>query len=145
MSTLIEDIEHLTTKYGFDQEKLDIAKLYFRGKLLEEEFDEYLLAVRDRDAEGTVDALVDLTVVALGTLAIIGVDIQKAWNEVHKANMAKERGIKPGRESSGGFDLIKPPGWTGPDHSGNHGRLKALFAECPLESGGSIRSFEPLA
>ena len=144
MSTLIEDIEQLTTKFEFNKDPLTLSKLYFRGQLLQEELNEYLEAVYFRRADDTVDALIDLTVVALGTLAILDIDIQKAWDEVHRANISKQRGVKPGRESSGGFDLIKPPGWTAPYHEDNVGRLKAFFAECPLESSGSLRSSEPL-
>lgn len=144
MSTIIEDIEQLTTKFEFDKEPLSLGKLYFRGQLLQEELNEYLEAIYFREEADTVDALIDLTVVALGTLAILKVDIQKAWDEVHRANISKERGIKPGREQSGGFDLIKPTGWTAPFHEDNVGRLKAFFAECPLESSGSVRSSQPL-
>jgi hypothetical protein len=131
MSTIVEDIEQLTTTFEFDKEPLSLTKLYFRGQLLQEELNEYLDAVYFRKPDDVVDALVDLTVVALGTLAILKVDIQKAWDEVHRANMSKQRGIKPGRENSGGFDLIKPAGWTAPFHEDNVGRLKAFFSENP--------------
>lgn len=144
MSTIVEDIEQLTTEFEFDKEPLSLGKLYFRGQLLQEELNEYLEGVYFRNDDDVVDALIDLTVVALGTLAILKVDIQKAWDEVHRANMAKERGIKPGREQSGGFDLIKPAGWTAPYHEDNTGRLEAFFAQCPPEGGGGLRSAEPL-
>jgi predicted HAD superfamily Cof-like phosphohydrolase len=131
MSTIVEDIEQLTTTFEFDKEPLDLRKLYFRGQLLQEEINEYLDAVYFRQDDDVVDALIDLTVVALGTLAILKVDIQKAWDEVHRANMSKQRGIKPGRENSGGFDLIKPQGWTAPYHEDNVGRLKDFFINHP--------------
>lgn len=127
MSTLIEDIEDLTTKYGFDAESPTLKKLKFRLDLLDEELSELKYAVNAAETEEIVDSLIDLTVVALGTLAAFKVDIQEAWNEVHRANMAKERGIKPGREHSGGFDLVKPPGWKSPCHAGNTGRLETVF------------------
>ena len=38
-----------------------------------------------------------------------------AFNLVHKANMAKVSGKKPGRIMTAGFDAIKPPGWQEPD------------------------------
>lgn len=144
MSTIVEDIEQLTTKFEFDKEPLSIAKLYFRGQLLQEEINEYLDAIYFRQDDDAVDALIDITVVALGTLALLKVDIQKAWDEVHRANMSKERGIKPGRENSGGFDLLKPPGWTAPFHEDNVGRLKAFFDSCPPQGSGSLCGSEPL-
>ena len=38
-----------------------------------------------------------------------------AFNLVHKANMAKISGKKPGRTTLTGYDAIKPPGWQEPD------------------------------
>ena len=76
------------------------------------------------DAEEVVDGLIDLCVVAIGTLDALGVDPYKAWDEVHKANMAKEVGVKPTRPNPLGLpDLVKPEDWVGPSHKGNHGSL----------------------
>jgi len=121
MSSIVGDIYTLQAKYGFNKDTLTKDKLLFRHAQMSEELGEYLEAVNDNNAEEAVDALVDLTVFALGTLAIAGVDIQEAWDEVHYANMSKERGVKPGREQSGGWDLIKPSDWEAPDHAGNTG------------------------
>ncbi len=124
---MIEDIIRMYSEYAFDLEEFDLKKLVFRMELLEEEFNETTQAVVNGDAEEVVDGLIDLIVIAIGTLSLAGVDVQKAWDEVYRANMTKERGIKPGREQSGGFDIIKPEGWKGPDHSNNHGRLDGIF------------------
>ena len=71
-----------------------------------------------------VDGLIDLIVVAIGTLDILGVDTDKAWDEVHGANMSKEPGIKESRPNPLGLpDMIKKPDWKGPNHEGNTGRL----------------------
>tara|TARA_R110000744_G_scaffold186907_1_gene306309 strand:- start:244 stop:540 length:297 start_codon:yes stop_codon:yes gene_type:complete len=76
------------------------------------------------DSEEVVDGLIDLCVVALGTLDALGVDPYRAWDEVHKANMSKEVGVKEGRDNPLGLpDLVKPNGWIAPDHSDNHGDL----------------------
>lgn len=139
MSTLLEDIEDLTTKYQFREDHFDIDKLNFRVTLLQEELNEIQHAIGSAAADEVVDGLIDLVVVALGTLAIAGVDTQEAWDQVQRANMAKVRGIKPGREQSGGFDLVKPPGWQPPSHRDNTGKLEALFAECSLESRRGVR------
>jgi len=128
MSSIVADSYALQAKYGFNHAPLDAEKLAFRLDQIEEEQTELVTAFAKRDAEGVVDALVDITVFALGTLAIAGVDVQKAWNEVHMANMAKERGVKKGREQSGGWDLIKPKDWRGPKHEGNTGFISDIFA-----------------
>lgn len=96
----------------------------FRLRFLQEELDETKNAVANADAPEVVDGLIDLCVVAIGTLDAFGVDAQKAWDEVHNANMAKERGIKESRPNPLGLpDLIKPEGWTGPNHDDNTGSI----------------------
>ena len=67
--------------------------LQFRLEFLQEELNETQLAYENADAEEVVDGLIDLIVIAVGTLDILDVDADKAWDEVHKANMAKEKGI----------------------------------------------------
>jgi len=128
MSSIVADSYALQAKYGFNHEPLDSDKLAFRLDQIEEEQDELVTAFAKGDAEGVVDALVDIVVFSLGTLAIAGVDVQKAWDKVHAANMAKERGVKKGREQSGGWDLIKPKDWRGPEHGDNTGFISDIFA-----------------
>lgn len=63
------------------------------------------------------DALVDLIYVALRALWEMGIDAEKAFNEVHRANMEKVHGSKDSRPGSTGFDAVKPKGWIGPNWS----------------------------
>ena len=71
-----------------------------------------------------------LLVIAAGTLDIVGVDTQRAWNTVNNANMAKQVGVKPGRPNPLGLpDLIKPSGWRPPEHSNNMGDLPAILGD----------------
>ena len=133
---IFDDMEAMHAKYGVHEwmktatpEQLKLF-LHFRMDFIEEEFKETLTAVHNLkglDAEEVVDGLIDLIVVAAGTLDAFGVDGKKAWNEVYKANMNKEVGVKPERPNPLGLpDLIKPEGWTAPDHSDNHGKLTEL-------------------
>lgn len=109
-----------------DNDKLR-QMLKFRLDFLQEELDE---AKSAESAEDIVDAMIDLCVVAVGTLDAFNVDSQEAWNRVHAANMAKERGIKPERPNPLGLpDLIKPEGWVAPNHEDNHGSLANLDYE----------------
>ena len=130
-----QDIEHMHSKYGVHEavKKLDKEKLKsyleFRLNFLHEELNETTEAIRQEkiDCEEVVDGLIDLCVVAIGTLNVFGVDEQKAWDEVHKANMNKKVGIKPERPNELGLpDLVKPDDWVAPDHSDNHGILPKL-------------------
>lgn len=130
-SNWVWDIEDMHTKYGvnakvreFDSEKLK-QFLEFRVKFLEEELNE--LKDNMNNPEEIVDALIDLCVVAIGTLDAFGVDAGWAWNEVHQANMNKEVGIKESRPNPLGLpDLVKPEGWVAPSHKGNHGLLSKI-------------------
>jgi len=128
----IKDIEEMHEKYQVhdwvknNPEKLE-QLLHFRVAFLKEEFDETFKATGEKDAEEIVDGLIDLCVVAIGTLDLMGVDAEKAWNMVFNANMAKEVGVKESRPNPLGLpDLIKPEGWSAPDHTGNHGLLVNL-------------------
>ena len=78
--------------------------------------------VEKTDPEEIVDGLIDLCVFAIGTLDVFGVDANEAWDRVYAANMNKNVGVKEGRPNPFGLpDLIKPEGWTAPNHKGNHG------------------------
>ena len=126
----VKDISDMQTKFGtrVAVKRMDKAKrlafLSFRLKFLQEELDETKSALLDGDSEEIVDGLIDLCVVAIGTLDAYGIDAYDAWDEVLDANMAKEPGVKEGRPNPLGLpDLIKPEGWTAPSHEGNHGML----------------------
>ena len=130
----VDDMYHMHKKFGVhewiknnkDNKELMKKFLEFRIKFLQEELDETRKAVEESDAEEIVDGLIDLCVVAIGTLDAFDVNARQAWNEIYEANMSKEPGVKESRPNPLGLpDLIKKPDWKGPDHTGNHG----LFAD----------------
>ena len=100
----------------------------FLMKFLDEEHAETKKAVENKDAEEVVDGLIDLCVVAIGTLDAFGIDARAAWNEVFRANMEKEIGVKESRPNPLGLpDLVKPDGWNAPSHKSNHGLLRRMW------------------
>lgn len=124
----VADIDHMQHHFDITGVKNE-AKLKdfldFRIKFLEEELNE--IKSRRDDPEEVVDGLIDICVVAIGTLLSFRVDAQKAWKEVLEANLAKNSGVNPNRPNPFGHpDLIKPEGWQAPDHSGNVGLLWKL-------------------
>ena len=129
----VHDIEYMHRKFGvnpvvreFDKEKLK-SFLEFRIKFLQEELDEMKKA---DNADDVVDALIDLCVVAIGTLDAFDVDSEKAWAAVYDANIVKKVGIKESRPNPLGLpDLIKPEGWTAPSHADNVGLLGHIFTD----------------
>lgn len=103
--------------------------LKFRILFLDEELHETKTAFEKNDPQEIVDGLIDLCVVAIGTLDAMGVDVERAWDEVLTANMTKEIGIKDSRPNPLGVpDLVKPEGWEAPDHANNVGYLEAALA-----------------
>lgn len=130
----VEDIAEMHGKYGvnkkvreFDADKLR-QFLQFRVAFLEEELNE--LKDNMNNPEEIVDALIDLCVVAIGTLDAFDVNPYRAWDEVHRANMNKQVGVKASRPNPLGLpDLIKPEGWEAPSHAYNHGLLYKIQIE----------------
>ena len=134
-----KDMQDMHKKYGVNkwmqaelQSDVDWRKInkfmQFRIGMMQEELDETKNAFEKKDAEEMVDGIIDLCVFAIVTLEVFSVDANKAWVEVYRANMSKEVGIKEGRPNPLGLpDLVKPEGWEGPDHEGNHGNITDSF------------------
>lgn len=132
----VSDINEMHAKYGVhdwveknkNDKELMRKFLEFRIRFLQEELTETNKALESQDAEEIVDGLIDLCVIAIGTLDAFNVDAHRAWNEVHAANMAKEVGVKATRPNPLGLpDLVKPEGWVSPSHDSNHGYISNSF------------------
>ena len=134
----VYDIHHMHSHFGHHEaiDKMDDRMmkkfLKFRIDFLQEELDEMKDAGNPEDV---VDALIDLVVVAIGTLDAFSVNPYEAWDKVLTANMSKKAGYNPSRPNELGLpDLIKPEGWQAPSHEGNHGTLKMIdFFPRPCE------------
>jgi predicted HAD superfamily Cof-like phosphohydrolase len=130
----VQDIREMHEKFGvreivdsFDKEKLR-TYLKFRLDMLHEELTEARQAFAEGDADGVVDAIIDMCVFGIGTLDVFHVDAYEAWARVHEKNMEKSPGVKAGRPNPFGLpDLIKPEGWTSPTHEDNVGTLRKVF------------------
>lgn len=134
-SDWVNDMYRMHIKYKVhdwvkdNPEKLE-QFLKFRLDFLNEELEETWIAYRNRDAEELVDGLIDLCVIAIGTLDAFDIDAYTAWDQVFNANMEKSIGMKESRPNDLGLpDLIKGPHWESPDHSDNHGLLTQIWDE----------------
>lgn len=98
---------------------LDKEAMDFRIKFMQEELNEFVDAISEQNLKKAGDALVDLVYVALGTALMMGLPWSRLWQRVQKKNMTKERAKDDGSNSKRGspLDIIKPEGWTPPDHS----------------------------
>ena len=130
-----DDMRMMHNFYGISEKakalspQHSLEHLNFRFRFLAEELAEGVKAIKEKNADDVVDSLVDLIVVAMGTLDLYDVDFKKAWYAVLTANMQKEVGIKASRPNPLGLpDLIKPAGWVSPQHADNVGLLAKVFA-----------------
>lgn len=88
------------------------SKLY--AKLIEEEYTEFSEAFALNDDVESLDACMDMIWVILGYCYMRGYDVNGAWNEVARSNLAKinpETGKVIKREDG---KVLKPEGWTPP-------------------------------
>lgn len=112
----------------------------YRVSFMQEELDEYVEAVKRGDLAGQFDALLDLVYVAMGTAIWQGFPWQQGWNEVQRANMAKERVASADVSKRGhAWDIVKPAGWAPPDieavltRARTHAQVDAAMRACPDE------------
>ena len=90
----------------------------FRLKFMQEELNEFEDGHITGDMHEAADALVDLAYVLHGTALMMGLPWPMLWDEVQRANMAKVRAKHAGESKRGSaLDVVKPEGWTPPDHT----------------------------
>lgn len=137
-SDWVNDISEMHDKYRVNDwirktiEQKDYGTLKkfleFRMSFLDEELGETKEAIENGDGSEVVDGLIDLCVIAIGTLDAFGVDARASWDRVYKANMDKEVGVKESRPNELGLpDLVKKSDWIAPDHSDNVGYIPDAF------------------
>lgn len=133
---MMQDIKDFHEKFGLEYNGpvkfLNKDLFSFRFAFMEEELMEYrseheigIKAVITESQSGvemaleeSLDALVDLVYVALGTAYLHGFDFNEAWHRVHEANMAKVRAKKKSDSKRGSIhDVVKPENWIAPNHS----------------------------
>lgn len=89
--------------------EIDEAWIQFRKERIMEEARELCAAIDERDLAHIAREACDQVYVALGCLLIFGIEFESCWEEVQRANMAKE----PHPDGHLGKP-IKPPGWVPP-------------------------------
>ena len=124
-SELYDDIRIMHDKFGakewvrrqFEARNYKLLNdfLAFRLDFLEEEFEETQAAFFKNNSKEVVDGLIDLIVIAIGTLDLFKCDADEVWKKVHEANMSKEPGINKSRRNPFGLpDMVKPEGFKSP-------------------------------
>lgn len=116
------DVENFHDKFGLPMPErptlLGPRTADFRTRCLLEEVEEFRVACESGDMHGAADALVDLVYFAHGTAVMMGLPWGDLWDEVQRANMSKVRAASAAESKRGsGLDVVKPNGWTPPDHT----------------------------
>lgn len=65
------------------------ALVSYRSDLINEEVNEYNIAIKNKDFIETIDALTDILYVVYGAFSAFGIDADKAFKIVHESNMSK--------------------------------------------------------
>lgn len=92
----------------------------FRSDFLQEELDEFKLALENDDIIEQIDGLLDMIYVAHGTLHMMGLSVpvvQACWDDIQRSNMSKVRAEHEEDERSkrkSSFDVVKPEDFTPP-------------------------------
>lgn len=100
----------------------DVAEM--RMRLIDEEIAELRDAMYRGDMPGIADGIGDAVYVLAGKAITYGIDLRPVWDEIHRANMAKDAG---GTRADG--KVLKPPGWQPPDVAGVLARQGPLRPE----------------
>ena len=85
------------------------------AKLIEEEFNEFLVAYKENDNVEQLDACMDMIWVILGYCHMKKFDIKGAWEEVARSNLSKidsNTGMVLRRDDG---KILKPANWTPPN------------------------------
>ena len=119
---MCDNINAFSVKFGLPQLEnpgfLKEEDMKYRLKFILEELNELVSASEEMNLEGTLDALVDIVYVALGTAWLMNLPIMDAWDRVHHANMQKERVVTntdPRSKRHHHLDIVKPDGWIPPN------------------------------
>ena len=98
---------------NFDNEEQ--AQLYHR--LINEEYNEFIKARNEKDNVETLDACFDMIWVIVGYMLSKGYDIEGAWDEGAKSNLAKIDATTGKVIKRADGKVLKPDDWQKPDFS----------------------------
>jgi predicted HAD superfamily Cof-like phosphohydrolase len=115
MTNPFKDSEKFMTACEQSTNVMNDEQFKMYANLIAEEYDELRVAIANKDAVETLDALVDILVVTIGAINSMGADAEGAWREVMATNFNKidRRTAKVLRREDG--KVLKPEGWQPPE------------------------------
>ena len=77
--------QEVKTKPSLSSEKINTLRI----SLIEEELEEFKVAIKNKDLKEAIDALTDILYVTYGAGHAFGVNLDQCFEEVQKSNMSK--------------------------------------------------------
>ena len=77
--------QEVKTKPSLSNDKINQLRI----SLINEELEEFKMAIKNNDLKEAVDALTDILYVTYGAGCAYGIDLDKCFKEVQRANMSK--------------------------------------------------------
>jgi predicted HAD superfamily Cof-like phosphohydrolase len=117
-----ESVKEFHEKYGHlvsskPTALIPVEVTALRTRLIEEEWEELLRGVQQKDLVEIADGAADLIYVIVGTCVSYGIPIDRIFKEVHRSNMTKTP-VKADGGSKYGCKTPKGPGYIAPDIKG---------------------------
>ena len=102
--------QEVQSKAKFPSDKI----VELRYKLIQEELDEFLEAVKNKDIKEVADSLTDILYVTYGAGHAFGINLDNCFKEVQRSNMSKlDESGKPIYNKDG--KVMKGPNYFAPD------------------------------
>ena len=117
MSKTFTDVQMfmLASGQSLNNNNEEQAQLYHR--LINEEYNEFIKARSEKDDVETLDACFDMIWVIIGYMLSKGYDVEGAWDEGAKSNLAKIDTLTGKVTKREDGKVLKPEGWKKPDFS----------------------------
>ncbi len=115
---MVKEFQEGIAQYPVPNKPLDMLPANWVPALkamIDEELDETLVAAEANDMVEVADGLADILYFVVGQAVRAGIDIDAVFAEVHRSNMTKKSGPKPGRPVAIPYDCYKDANYSAPD------------------------------
>lgn len=117
MSKIFTDVQMFMLASGQTLNTQNETQSLLYRKLIDEEYQEFCEARINEDDVETLDACFDMIWVIVGYMLSKGYDVEGAWDEGARSNLAKIDAVTGKVTKRDDGKVLKPEGWQKPDFS----------------------------
>ena len=117
MSKTFTDVQMFMLASGQTVNTNNEEQSHLYHRLINEEYNEFIVARNKKDEVETLDACFDMMWVIIGYMLSKGYDVEGAWDEGAKSNLAKIDALTGKVIKREDGKVLKPEGWKKPDFS----------------------------